>query len=142
MSKQTADFEDFDADAFDAQGQANQAAETALEYRDAPERAIHLAAEAVRKAERHKGSLRKVIGDLATLVRLVRAWFGKEYREVPWPTIAIALGAIIYFVNPFDAIPDFIPGVGYLDDALVIGVTVKSIRTALDAFRVWEKNKK
>jgi uncharacterized membrane protein YkvA (DUF1232 family) len=72
----------------------------------------------------------------------VRAWFAKEYREVPWQTIAIALGAIIYFVNPFDAIPDFIPGIGYLDDALVIGVTVKSIKTALDAFRIWEKSKK
>jgi len=142
MSKQTADFEDFDADTFDAQGQADQAAETAREYRDAPERAIHLVAEATRKAERHKGSLRKVISDLATLVRLVRAWFGKEYRQVPWQTIAIALGAIVYFVNPFDAIPDFIPGVGYIDDALVIGVTVKSIKTALDAFHVWENDKK
>lgn len=137
MSKQPADLEDFDA-----QGQADQAAETAREYRNAPQRAIHLVAEAAQKAERNKGALRKVISDLATLVRLVRAWFGKEYREVPWQTIAIALGAIIYFVNPFDAIPDFIPGVGYLDDALVIGVSVKSIKTALDAFKLWEKNQK
>jgi len=137
MSEQPAYLEDFDA-----QEQADQAAETAREYRDAPDKAMHLAAEAARKAERHKGSLRKVISDLATLVRLVHAWSAKEYRQVPWQTIAIALGAIIYFVNPFDAIPDFIPGVGYVDDALVIGVTVKSIRTALDAFRVWESDKK
>ena len=137
MSKQPAYLEDFDA-----QGQADQVAETAREYRDTPDKAMYLAAEAARKAERHKGSLRKVIGDLATLVRLVRAWFAKEYRQVPWPTIAIALGALIYFVNPFDAIPDFIPGVGYIDDALVIGVTVKSIKTALDAFRLWERDKK
>ena len=127
---------------FDAKKQADNAAKNAREYRNAPERALHLVAEAAKKAERHKGSLRKVISELATLVRLVRAWFGQEYREVPWQTIAIALGAIIYFVNPFDAIPDFIPGVGYLDDALVIGVTVKSIKTALDAFKVWESNKK
>ena len=137
MSKQPADLKDFDA-----QKQADQAVKSAREYRNAPERAMHLVAEAAQKAERHKGSLRRVISDLATLVRLVRAWFGKEYREVPWQTIAIALGAIIYFVNPFDAIPDFIPGVGYLDDALVIGVTVKSIKTALDAFKVWESDKK
>ena len=136
MSEQPADLKDFDA-----QQQADQAVKSAREYRNAPERAMHLVAEAVKKADRHKGSLRKVISDLATLVRLVRAWFGKEYREVPWPTIAIAMGAIIYFVNPFDAIPDFIPGVGYLDDALVIGVTVKSIKTALDAFRVWADKK-
>ncbi|MDP6543421.1 MAG: YkvA family protein [Phycisphaerae bacterium] len=137
MSKQPADLENFDA-----QGQADQAAKTAREYRNAPQRAIHLVAEAAKKAERNKHSLRKVISDLATLVRLVRAWFAKEYREVSWQTIAIALGAIIYFVNPFDAIPDFIPGVGYLDDALVIGVAVKSIKTALDAFRLWERDEK
>jgi uncharacterized membrane protein YkvA (DUF1232 family) len=137
MSQRPDDLKDFDA-----QKQVNQSAETAREYRNAPERALHLVAEAVKKAERHKGSLRKVISDLATLVRLVRAWFGKDYRQVPWQTIAIAMGAIIYFVNPFDAIPDFIPGVGYLDDALVIGLTVKTIKTALDAFRIWERDKK
>jgi uncharacterized membrane protein YkvA (DUF1232 family) len=137
MSQRPDDLKDFDA-----QKQVNQSAETAREYRNAPERALHLVAEAVKKAERHKGSLRKVISDLATLVRLVRAWFGKDYRQVPWQTIAIAMGAIIYFVNPFDAIPDFIPGVGYLDDALVIGLTVKTINTALDAFRIWERDKK
>jgi uncharacterized membrane protein YkvA (DUF1232 family) len=137
MINQPADLKDFDP-----QKQVAKAVKTAKEYRNAPERAMHLVTEAVRKAERNKGALRKVISDLATLVRLVRAWFAKEYREVPWQTIAIAMGAIIYFVNPFDAIPDFIPGVGYLDDALVIGVTVKSIKTALDAFRIWEKSKK
>lgn len=140
MSKPAADFEDFNAEDFNAQEQVDQSAKRAREYRNAPQRAIHLVAEAAKKAERNKGALRKVISDLATLVRLVRAWFSKEYREVPWQTIAIALGAIIYFVNPFDAIPDFIPGVGYLDDALVIGVTVKSIKTALDAFRAWEND--
>jgi uncharacterized membrane protein YkvA (DUF1232 family) len=137
MSQRPDDLKDFDA-----QKQVNQSAITAGEYRNAPERALHLVAEAAKKAERHKGSLRKVISDLATLVRLVRAWFGKDYRQVPWQTIAIAMGAIIYFVNPFDAIPDFIPGVGYLDDALVIGVTVKTIKTTLDAFRIWERDKK
>ncbi|MDP6635196.1 MAG: YkvA family protein [Phycisphaerae bacterium] len=137
MNKQPEDLENFDA-----QEQAEQAAETALEYRNSPQRAIHLVDEAARKAERNKASLRKVISDLAAMVRMVKAWFSKEYRQVPWSTIAIALGALIYFVNPFDAIPDFIPGVGYLDDALVIGVTVQSIRTALEAFKLWEKNKK
>jgi len=137
MSSQTPELENFDA-----REQAEQAAEGAREYRNAPERAIHLVAEATRKAKRHKGALKKVITDLATLVRLVRAWFRKEYRDVPWSTIAIALGAIIYFVNPFDAVPDFIPGVGYLDDALVIGITVKSIQGALDAFRAWENENK
>ncbi|MDP6047494.1 MAG: DUF1232 domain-containing protein [Phycisphaerae bacterium] len=100
MSKQTEDMKDFDARA-----QANRAAKTAREYRREPEKAMHLANEAASKAERNKDSLGKIRGELATLVRLVRAWSQKEYAQVPWTTIAIALGAVIYFVNPFDAVP-------------------------------------
>ena len=36
-----------------------------------------------------------------------------------WVKTAI-LGALIYFINPVDAIPDFIAGVGYVDDASVM----------------------
>jgi len=137
MSKQLEELKDFDAKA-----QAAKSTKTAREYKSAPERAMHLAGEALKKAKRNKGALKAVISDLAALVRMVRAWSAKEYRDVPWKTIAISLGALIYFVNPFDAVPDFLPGVGYLDDALVIGVTAQSIKTALDAFRIWEKNEK
>ena len=139
MSQQTAaGFEDFDEDDFDAQAEAEKAAEMGEEYVSDPEKARHLAEGAIRKAERHKGALEKVWDDLTTLIRLVRAWCSKEYSNVPWRTIVFAIGAIVYFVNPFDVIPDFIPGVGYIDDALVIGVVVKSITTDLDAFRTWE----
>ena len=75
MIDQPADLKDFDP-----QKQAAKAVKTALEYRNAPERAMHLVTEAVKKAERNKGALRKVISDLATLVRLVRAWFATSTR--------------------------------------------------------------
>jgi uncharacterized membrane protein YkvA (DUF1232 family) len=48
--------------------------------------------------------------------------------------------AIIYFVNPFDLIPDFIPVIGYLDDVAVIALAVASIHNDLDDFRAWEAN--
>lgn len=40
--------------------------------------------------------------------------------------LAIA-GALAYVVLPIDVIPDFIPGVGFLDDVFVIGMVMKSI---------------
>ncbi|HIO49690.1 TPA: DUF1232 domain-containing protein [Candidatus Poribacteria bacterium] len=37
------------------------------------------------------------------------------------------IAALFYLVNPFDIIPDFVPGTGYADDALVINLVVSAI---------------
>jgi uncharacterized membrane protein YkvA (DUF1232 family) len=40
----------------------------------------------------------------------------------------LIVGALAYFVMPFDAIPDFLPLVGFTDDAAVIAATIAAIR--------------
>jgi len=35
--------------------------------------------------------------------------------------------AIFYFINPFDIIPDFTPGIGYVDDLFVLTTCLKTI---------------
>jgi uncharacterized membrane protein YkvA (DUF1232 family) len=39
---------------------------------------------------------------------------------------------------PLDAIPDFIPGVGYLDDAGVVAMALGAVKAEIDKFRAWE----
>ncbi len=77
------------------------------------------------------GRLKKMVNQLKLLFEMIRAYAKKEYREVPWGTIALAAFAVIYFFSPVDLIPDFIPVVGYLDDAAVIALVVKSIQDDL-----------
>jgi len=50
-----------------------------------------------------------------------------------------ALAGVVYFVNPFDILPDFLLGLGFLDDASVIAFVMKSIKSELDRFAEWEK---
>ncbi|MDP4163640.1 MAG: DUF1232 domain-containing protein, partial [Bacillota bacterium] len=51
------------------------------------------------------------------------------------------IGSVIYFVSPIDLVPDFIAGLGFLDDAAVIGFTLKKISGDLERYKEWkEKN--
>ena len=97
-----------------------------------------LVQEALAKAEKRRGRIARVWEDFQALVRLLRAWRCGDYAVVPWRTIILASAALIYFVDPFDLIPDFVPVIGYLDDATVIAFVVESIRRDLDKFLAWE----
>lgn len=99
-----------------------------------------LLTEAISKADKNKGPLKKVWDDLVTLIRLIRAWVSGNYRDVPWQTIVSAIAAILYFVNPFDLIPDFLPVIGYIDDAAIIGFVIASISSDIAKFRDWEQS--
>jgi uncharacterized membrane protein YkvA (DUF1232 family) len=107
-------------------------------YRNDPKKTERLLKEAEKKARKNPGPISARLQDLATLLRLVRAYFSKEYTEVPWETIALAIGANAYYVSPIDLIPDFIPVAGYLDDAAVIGFVIASAANDLHNFREWE----
>ncbi len=45
--------------------------------------------------------------------------------------MAAVTAALLYFVNPIDLVPDFLPLVGYLDDAAIIAVCFKIIQADL-----------
>jgi uncharacterized membrane protein YkvA (DUF1232 family) len=86
-----------------------------------------------------RGPLAQVWNDLQTSVRLVRAWGRRDYAGVGRGSLALMLGALLYFVCPIDAIIDAIPGLGFLDDAAVLAWTMGQVRHELNAFRAWEK---
>ncbi len=50
----------------------------------------------------------------------------------------LIVGALAYFVMPFDAIPDLLPLVGFTDDAAVIAATIAAIRAHMRDDH-WEK---
>jgi uncharacterized membrane protein YkvA (DUF1232 family) len=45
------------------------------------------------------------------------------------------LDALAYFVDPDDIIPDRVPGLGYLDDAIMVELVVRELAHELDAYR-------
>jgi uncharacterized membrane protein YkvA (DUF1232 family) len=104
-----------------------------------PRETQQLSKAAEKKLAAENGFLGEAVDDFRTLVRLIRAYAKKEYRELPWPTMVSATAAVVYFVWPADLIPDALPGVGQLDDAVVALFVVKVIQADLADFLKWEE---
>jgi uncharacterized membrane protein YkvA (DUF1232 family) len=92
----------------------------------------------VKKMNTHSTALASIFADLQLIFRLVRAWAKGEYPDISKRSLVILIGALVYFLMPFDAIPDFIPGIGYLDDAAVIAMALTAVKAEIEKFRAWE----
>ncbi len=88
---------------------------------------------------RNAGPLEKFWEDIKLLLAMIRDYWNGDYREVPWTTIAAAVGALLYVLSPIDLIPDFIPVIGYMDDAAVVALCLKAIISDLDKYKVWKE---
>ena len=86
--------------------------------------------------------LAKYCNDLCEIFELLRDRVAGIYMETPWTTIAALTGALIYVLSPFDLILDIIPGIGFLDDAIVIGLAIKLAQPDLEKYRAWKTARK
>ena len=75
---------------------------------------------------------------LLAMIRVVRDYQRAEYRDMAAPKLLNIVATLIYFVSPFDVIPDWLPVLGHIDDSFVVTLALKSIRADLDAFMAWE----
>jgi uncharacterized membrane protein YkvA (DUF1232 family) len=60
-------------------------------------------------------------------------YFVLQKPDVPAWAKATIVGALVYFVAPLDAIPDLLPGVGYVDDAGALAAAVVAVAMHIDA---------
>ena len=92
------------------------------------------------KAEKkmHAGVLQEYWEDVQTFFQMLGDYWNGCYREVPFATIAAIVGALAYLICPIDVIPDFIPVIGLVDDAAVIAICLKLVRTDIAAYRAWK----
>lgn len=84
--------------------------------------------------------LTEKLKDIPLIVELVRAYVKKEYKEIPIGSIIGLVSALIYFLSPVDLIPDVLPVIGYVDDAVVIALAIRFAYTDLEDFKKWKAN--
>lgn len=86
-----------------------------------------------------EGPLRRFIEDFKLLLAITKDYFNGNYKEVPFWSIAAIVAALLYILSPVDLIPDFIPVIGYVDDALVVGACLRMIETDLHRYKKWKE---
>lgn len=55
--------------------------------------------------------------------------------RLPQKDATRVLNALAYFTEPEDLIPDHVPGLGFLDDAIMVELVTRELRHELDAYR-------
>lgn len=91
-----------------------------------------------KKADKKENELKEVWNEIQLLLRLIKAWWKKEYTAVPWKTIIYSVTAILYLINPLDIIPDFIPIIGFVDDITIIAFVINALKKDIIKFKEWE----
>jgi uncharacterized membrane protein YkvA (DUF1232 family) len=102
---------------------------------------IEIVWQGAQKADRHQNALSAVWDELRSLFRMVKGWSTGAYREVPWKTVVLSTGAILYFLDPIDIVPDVIPVLGFIDDIAVVRWVIVAIQADLSKFRLWEQSR-
>jgi len=70
-----------------------------------------------------------------TNLRLMIAMLSDIEWRLPHQEATRVLNALAYFAEPEDLIPDHIPGLGYLDDAIMIELVVRELKHEIEAYR-------
>ena len=77
-------------------------------------------------------------GQVKLLVEMLSDWWRGSFA-MPGTSIAAIVGALIYFLDPFDLVPDELPILGLLDDATVITGCIKLIQADLRRYAIWRR---
>ena len=85
------------------------------------------------------GPLGRFIADLKLLFSIIQDYVKGEYRKIPFWSIAAIVAALLYVLSPVDLIPDVIPGIGYVDDGLVVAACLAMVEQDLHIYKEWKK---
>ncbi len=102
--------------------------------------------ELIRKATEKIEKLgRKTFGDtwdeVLLVVEMIKSWAQGDYQDISKKSVIMMIAAIIYFVAPLDAVPDFLFGWGYLDDLAVLRLVFGQIKVEMEKFKDWKQQR-
>lgn len=81
--------------------------------------------------------LERFQADAAVLLELVEDHNKGRYGELPYWSLAVITFSLLYVLRPVDIIPDTLPGIGQLDDALVVALCLNMTKKDVYDYTTW-----
>ena len=76
--------------------------------------------------------------DVVLVFSMLKDYVSGRYTKVPWRTISVLVGSLVYVLTPLDLIPDFIPAIGWSDDCLAFAAALAFAKMDLDEYKAWK----
>ena len=100
---------------------------TASDYSDGFDPADRLAQDRDSVRRRFWIKLKKVAAGVPFVEDLLAAYYCAFDKDTPRHVQVALLGALAYFILPFDFIPDMLPVLGFTDDAAVLATAIRLV---------------
>jgi uncharacterized membrane protein YkvA (DUF1232 family) len=78
--------------------------------------------------------MQKITNQARLVLELSDDFRSGAYRSISWVSIAVAAACLVYAVSPSDIVPDAIPGLGALDDMVVLTLGMRFLERDLRAY--------
>ena len=78
--------------------------------------------------------LQEFIADRLSKLEVVISMVGDQEWQLSDEERNRVLGALVYFCDPEDIIPDHIPGLGFLDDAIYVEIVIRELRAEIESY--------
>jgi uncharacterized membrane protein YkvA (DUF1232 family) len=75
--------------------------------------------------------LKRVAAKIPFAEDLLAAYYCAFDRQTPRHVQVALIGALAYFILPFDFVPDFLPVLGFTDDAAVLATAIRLVATSI-----------
>lgn len=83
--------------------------------------------------------LGRLYQSLKLLIPLIWDFVRGRYRDVSVRSIVIFVSALVYILSPFDFLPDYMIGLGQLDDAAILGLVLYFLEKDLLKYKRWKQ---
>ena len=80
-----------------------------------------------------------ILDDAVLVVSMIKDYGRGTYKKVPFRIVISFVVVVLYLVFPEDAIPDFIPFVGYVDDLALFEFFIRMFSKELEEYKKFKE---